>query len=261
MKHAPALPSPKMFSSLVLGSLLLCSVNGTAMASAPEATGIEQAMQRHALFATLVEDKPGFRDEWEGRLRLQLQLDARLSADTHASTDAGVQAGMALAMDAAKPYLMRASDEASNHFLSSLSKLIAEGEKDPEVCLAYVETGDSDPRSTRRREQVEERLGPLLRHDLLQSLSAVVASGRNGEKRVLTREELPHALQPVILAMAARHGTESLQGLGRINDRQAPPAARCRAMAQMLAAFREQPEQRRAMLARTLFSGALPRVE
>lgn len=242
--------------SLLLG-LLLAQAAAATTSTTPEAAGIEQAMRRHALFAMLVEDRPGFRTEWEQNLRLRVQLDARLGSDP----DASLQAGMALAMEASKSYLMRASDAASNRFLDSLSKVIAEGEKDPEICLAYVETGGQDQYSVSRRERVEARLGPLLREDMLESLSAVVASGRSGEKRVLTREELPNAIQPVIQAMARRHGPESLQGLGKVNDRQAPPDERCRAMAQMLAAFSEQPEQGRAMLARTLFSGALPRVE
>lgn len=252
MKTAPALAG----ISLVL-ALLGFPGGGLAATQAPEVAGVALAIQRQPALAILAEDNPGFREEWERRLRAELQLDAAVAHDP----DASLQAGMALAIEAAKPYLMRADDAAANRFLSSLGKVIAEGGRDPETCLSYVEAGSKDPDSRGRRARVEARLGPLMREDLLRSIAVVVASGRNGEKRVLEREELPGAIQPVIQAMARRHGAGSLQGLGRVAGRPSPPAERCAAMARMLAAIEEQPEQRRAMLARTLFSGALPRVE
>lgn len=246
-----------LLSALAGSSQAAVAESTPAPSATPEAQAIEQAVARHALFAMLVEDRPDFRREWEKRLRLRQLLDGAGANDP----DSSLHSGLGLAMEAAKSYLMRASDAASNRFLASLGKVIAEGEKDPEVCLAYVEPGGSDPRSTRRREMVESRLGALLVGDMLQALTEVVSSGRNGEKRILTRQELPTAIQPVILAMVEKHGLEALQGLGKVNDRRAEPVQRCQAMARMLAAFDEQPAARRAMLARTLFSGALPRVE
>lgn len=218
---------------------------------------VDAAIASHALFAMLVQDRADFRQEWERRVRQRL-LRAPLAGET---SQVAVRAGMGLAMEASKPYLMRASDAASNRFLASLTGLIALGETDPEVCLAYVESNDDVTINGSRRDAVESGLGDAVVSDLLDSLTQVVASGRNGEDRVLTRQELQPALQPVILAMAEKNGVQSLQGLAKVNDPRALPLERCQAMARMLVAFTVQPAAKRAMLARTLFSGALPDVE
>jgi len=225
------------------------------MASEADVRAINDTIARQPLFAMLIEDRPAFRAEWEKRLHLRSVIG------TAAAPESSVHAGLDLAMDAARPYLMRASDSASNRFLGSLAKLVAEGEKDPDICLAYVEPGGSDAGSVSRRERVESRLGKLLLTDMLQSLTEVVASGRNGEKRVLSRQELQPAIQPVIMAMVEKSGARALQDLASINNRAAPPLERCQAMTAMLDAFKVQPVARRAMLTRTLFSGAFARSE
>ncbi len=245
---------------------LLMALSGHAFAETPTpgtsanareipARALEEAIAKYPLFAMLVEDRPGFRQDWQKRLQQRRQE----SPANGNGTEPALQAGLGLAMDAAKPYLMRASDAASNQFLLSLSRIIAEGEKDPEVCLAYVEPGRDDTQTAQRREMVETRLGTLIVEDLLRSLTAVVNSGRNGEQRVLTRQEMQAAIQPVILEIVDRHGVDALQGLANLENRQVPPMQRCQTMSRMLDAFAVQPEARRAMLARTLFSGALPR--
>lgn len=258
-------PKPRLLLTLTL-ALLSAAVSVPLRAATPmaanetgadaEARAIDAAIARHPLFAMLAEDQPVFRKEWDKRYRLR-----NLRPPTGSDPDSVRHIGLGLAMDAARPYLMRASDDAANRFLMVLGRVIAEGEKDAEVCLAYVETGGNDDANNVRRETVESKLGSLLMQDMIESLEQVVASGRAGEKRVLSRQELPPAIQPVILEMAEKNGVDSLQGLAKVNDRGAAPQERCRAMAQMLDAFAAQPEPRRAMLARTLFSGALPRLE
>ncbi len=257
---------PRLPTRWLFAAALLMAVPGHAFAEATkpgtadnasetQSRALDEAIAKHPLFAMLVEDRPAFRRDWEKRL-LQRQQESPGSAQR---ADSVMQAGLGLAMDAAKPYLMRASDAASNQFLQSLARIIAEGEKDPEICLAYVEPDRDDAQTAQRREMVEARLGTLIVDDLLRSLTAVVTSGRNGEKRVLTRQEMQPAIQPVILEIVDRHGVDALQALANLENRQVPPMTRCQTMSRMLAAFAVQPEARRAMLARTLFSGALPR--
>lgn len=222
------------------------TVNDSAKSAAITAQ-IDAVIAKYPLFAILVEDQKNFRKTWQNKLEL-----SQILIPKQMGNDAALNTGITLAMDYASLYVVKADDTSANQYLDATAFLMDLGTRDKTVCkMVLNEKADI---SKKEDAEAEERLGPVVIEKFLPALTSIVVSGRTGEKRILTPQEMQDGMLPVVLGMIKKHGQESVAGLATIEDKTVDPLKRCQVMAQMMGAIVDLPAPDRAGISRTMFA-------
>jgi hypothetical protein len=209
-------------------------------------TQLTQSQMRHPAFAALAEQQPDFLSAWRTPLREQLIVLA--PKQWPAASDA---IALAESLHVANRYLIRADDIRVDAYFQQQRVLLNLARADARLCARLLDTAISraderystpwllDARFNKNRQALQTAVTDLV----LQAQTP----------RRLPAEQNQLFMQRLISRMAQRFGAASLREYELIENENADPMTRCKAVWQVAETMHQEPLELRAHLVRIFF--------
>jgi hypothetical protein len=209
-------------------------------------TQLTQSQMRHPAFAALAEQQPDFLSAWRTQLREQLIVLA--PKQWPAASDA---VALAESLNVANRYLMRADDKRVDAYFQQQRLLLDAARRDSRLCSRLLNTAISN---------ADERYNApwLMQAGFRKNLSALHSAVAGLVLQAQTPRRLPAEqnqlfMQRLISRMAQRFGAASLREYELIENENADPMTRCKAVWQVAETMHNEPLELRAHLVRIYF--------
>ena len=233
--------------------ILLLSQNALAQTlRSPESverdvqTQLAQSQMRHPAFAALAEQQPDFLSAW--RTQVREQLIVLTPKQWPAASDA---IALAESLNVANRYLMRSDDNRVDAYFQQQRILLEAARRDTRLCSRLLNTAISNADERYNTPWLLDASFRKIQPALQTAVAGLVLQAQT--PRRLPAEQNQLFMQRLISRMAQRFGAASLREYELIENENADPMTRCKAVWQVAETMHNEPLELRAHLVRIFF--------
>jgi hypothetical protein len=234
--------------------LLLSQPIGAQTLRSPEAVTLAvqaemtQSQNRQPAYALLAEQQPEFLARWRTQLRQQIIVMPKKQWSSASDAIA-----LSEALNIANRYLARADDASVDAYFQQQRLFLDQALTDAGLCSRLLNTATSRADSVYSSPWLMDGQYRKSLPALQRAVTDLIVNAQNQPERTLPAEQNQLFLQRLVTRMAARFGQESLTEYDLVDNENAAPSIRCKAVWQVAETIQEQAPELRAHLVRVYF--------
>jgi hypothetical protein len=211
-------------------------------------TELDRSQSRQPAYALLAEQQPDFLSRWRTQLRQQIIVMPKKQWSSASDAIA-----LAEALNIANRYLERADDASVDAYFQQQRLFLDQARTDAGLCSRLLNTATSRADSVYGNPWLMDAQYRKSLPALQRAVSALILNAQQQPERKLPAEQNQLFLQRLITRMAERFGQESLKEYDLVDNENADPLTRCKAVWQVAETIEEQAPELRAHLVRVYF--------